>query len=561
MNILGVGGYAHDSSAALLVDGGIVAAVEEERISRVKHTGGWPTRAIDFCLRRAGLQPSQIDYIAYPSKLFGPNTWKRAAYHLRNTASNPRYGLAYFAHDMYTQGWVHYLLGQSAPTARKMLVDHHLAHMASSYFNSNFSCATIVSIDSRGDWATTVIGVGEGNKIRKLRTTNWPHSIGQVYCNVTNYLGFRTHDEYKVMGLAAFGQPRYMDQMRKLVQVGGDGTYRLDLSYHTTHRKPGRYEGYVTGAMERLLGPARKAGEPLEQRHMDVAASLQELLEEVILKILAYAKREMGGDNLCLSGGVALNSVMNYRIHTESGYRQIHIHPSPGDAGTSLGAALFTQHHTLGQPRPSQVVDDPFLGPSYDEEDIVATLREAKVSYRRPEDLLGEAAAMLRKKMILGWFQGAVEWGPRALGNRSILADPTFPDMTDLVNARVKHREDFRPFAPSVPVEVGDKYFELPGPSPYMLMVVPTREEAKKLIPAVVHTDGTARVQTVQQEANPTYWRLLHRFGELSGVPVVLNTSFNVMGEPIVNTPTDALRCFFSTGLDALCLGPFIVEK
>jgi carbamoyltransferase len=455
--------------------------------------------------------------------------------------------------------WITYLMKAATKgRARLRFVDHHISHMASAFLVSPFESAALFSIDSSGDGDTTVLGHGEGTRIRKLRVVNYPHAIAEVYCCVTNHLGFRTQDEYKVMGLASYGEPTFYDRMRKLVEWLPDGRYRVDPTYFLTHTHPGRFAGYVSQKFVDEFGTPRRPDAEITDRDRDFAASLQKLYEETVFHCLRSLHRLTGETSLCLSGGGALNSVTSGKIRSETPFTDVWVPPAPGDDGGAVGAAVVAAIDARG--RRSWSMDTAYFGPQFSDAEIEQVLAEAKVKYGKVDDVATEAAALLARGHIVGWFQGRMEFGARALGSRSILADPTRPEMTDIVNRDVKHREDFRPFAPSITREQAAEFFELDN-TPFMSFVTRVRADKRKLIPAVVHADATARPQTVEQHLNPLYWRLLREFEKRRGVPVVLNTSFNVKGEPIVCTPRDALRCYFSTGLDSLAIGSFILSK
>jgi carbamoyltransferase len=401
---------------------------------------------------------------------------------------------------------------------------------------------------------------GRGNRLEQLGRVDLPHSVGVLYLSVTNFLGFKTGDEYKVMGLAAYGTPRYKDKFMKMVEMRPDGTYRLDSTFFKVQHSPGRYEGYVSARFVEIFGAGRRQDDEITQEHKDIAASLQAALEEVVFHMLRGLHSRAGCRNLCLAGGVAQNSVMCGKITKETPFTEVFIQPASGDNGCSLGAAEWTHNQVLGLPR-SAAFPGCYLGPEFGEKEILSSLEVAKLTYRRPSDVAGETARLIADGKIVGWFQGRMEWGARALGNRSILADVANPEMTNIVNKYVKHREDFRPFAPACAVEAAAEYFECDGASPYMLKVFPAKENARQKMPAIVHVDGTARLQTVSRDENPLFYSLLAEMNRLKGVPCVLNTSFNIKGEPIVCSPMDAIKCWSSTGLDALVMGPFVLEK
>ena len=460
---------------------------------------------------------------------------------------------------------------ESALPATMHRVEHHQAHMASSFFVSPFDQAALLSIDGFGDFVSTMWGVGRGNKIQIEDWVEFPHSMGILYTAITQYLGFPKYgDEFKVMGLAPLGEPEYLDRLRPLVKRKGMG-FALDLAYFV-HHSEGVNMTWEAGSptlgpvfspeLETLLGPKRDSGEPLDARHRNIAASLQALLEEVVLDLLRGLAEKTKMKTLCMAGGVALNCTLNGKITRETPFEQIYIQPAAYDAGTSLGAALYVRHHVLDQPR-DVVMDHVYWGLEYSPAECRAALEKSGLEFRElidPDELALETAKLLAQGHILGWFQGRFEWGPRALGNRSINCDPRNPRMKDILNHRIKHRESFRPFAPSVTAESASEYFELDQPSPFMLITCQVRQDKRDVIPAVTHSDGSARVQTVTREANPRYWALLKAFERVTGVPVLLNTSFNE-NEPIVNTPEEAVSCFLRNDMDMLVLGPYLVVR
>lgn len=560
MNILGIGGYSHDSAAALVCDGRLVAAVAEERLSRVKHQGGIPHRSVAYCLEEAGLTMDDIAHVgAYMRP--GLRLAHRLPYRLGQVVRSPRYSAAYFGYEIVHNA--QYYMGLRAVSKRAKLhfLEHHPAHAASAFLVSPFDEAALLSIDYIGEWDVTWAGVGRGTKIEKLRSTHYPNSLGVFYTALTDYLGFRrASDEYKVMGLASYGEPAYTDEVREILRPRFDGWYDIDRSWLVCHYAPGSRLGYFSKKFADLFGPPRKKGEPIERRHENLAASVQRVLEDVVLGIAGWLHDATGMRRLCMAGGVALNCSMNGRLLRESPFDEIHIQPAAGDDGIAIGAAMQLHHRLTGKPR-GFTMNHAYWGPEYDSDDILAFLQHAKLSYETPEDVCERVADLLAGGKIVGWYQGRMEFGPRALGSRSILADPTRAEMKDLLNKYVKHREEFRPFAPSVLQERAFEYFEGCNDSPFMLFVYPVRAEKQADVPAITHIDGTARVQTVAREANPLYYRLIEMFERRRGVPMVLNTSFNVMGEPIVNTPADAVRCFYSTGMDALALGDYVLVK
>jgi carbamoyltransferase len=570
MNILGISGAVHDAAAALVQDGKLVAAVEEERFARVKHIGfagyfgyetGLPHASIDYCLKTAGITADQIDAVGYfcdpwlefRSQLAfrlarAHRSPSRAAYHLMQS-------LTLLKDHLKTEPLFNRRRKQPI---KFQWLSHYATHNAAAFFCSPFDEALVVSIDAKGESDSSCAAVGERNQIRVIDTIPYPHSWGSLYMEVTKYLGFKAgHDEYKVMGLASFGKPVYLDQLRKIVRLRSDGSFRFDLSwFNPTFTGP----GMLSQKFVETFGPPRVPNSAIDSRHEDIAASLQALLEETILHYLEKLRARTGKRNLCLSGGVVLNCVLNGKILESGLFDHIFIPPNPGDAGCAVGAALYI-HHQLNGGQRNYVMDHAFLGPGYGDSDILAALDNAKLDYRKMDDTAKEVARLVADGKIVGWFQGRMEWGPRALGNRSLLADPTRAEMRDVVNKWVKHREDFRPFAPSVLEEKASEYFEHITDSPYMLFITQVCDDQKKAIPAVTHVDGTARPQTVSQKTNPLYWQVIKEFENITGVPCVLNTSFNIMGEPIVCTPPQAIRCFYGTGIDALAIGNYLVVK
>lgn len=561
MNILGIGGYSHDSAAALIVDGELVAAVAEERLTRVKHQGGVPERAVAFCLDKAGLTRNDIDHIGCYMRP-GLRLGRRWLYRAGMLARHPYYSAGFMAYELahnalYMQG-MRRLRGRNT---RLHFLEHHPAHAASAFFTSPFEEAALLSIDYVGEFAATWAGHGRGTNMTCLRRENYPRSLGVFYSAITDYLGFtRASDEYKVMGLAAYGKPEFYDEFRRIIRPRPDGWYDMDLSWAAWYYAPGSRCGYFSPKFLDRFGPPRRKGEPVAPRHANIAASAQRVLEDTALGLVRYLHARTGVQNLCLAGGVALNCAMNGRIKREGPFEAIHVQPAAGDDGIAIGAALQL-HHTYSGAKRGGVMRSACLGPAYDDAAVRAFLDMAKIPYEVPADLEERAAELIAEGRIVGWFQGAMEFGPRALGSRSILADPTRPEMKDLLNTCVKHREEFRPFAPSVLEEEAGNYFEGCASSPFMLFVYPVRPEQRDRLPAITHVDGTARVQTVSRDTQPRYYKLIEAFARRRGVPVIINTSFNVMGEPIVNTPEDAVRCFYSTGMDALVIDGYVVVK
>jgi carbamoyltransferase len=581
MNILGINAYHGNASAAIVCEGRLIAAVEEERFNRVKYAAGFPAQAIRYCLKEAGLTLGEIDHVAVPR-----DPYARLATKLYYAARMPSFArervkvLAKFTGIPEALAQVF----ESDPKKLKAKfhrVEHHQAHLASSFFVSPFERAALLSADGLGDFASTMWGTGSGSRMKIDGAIAFPHSLGLFYSGVTQYLGFpKFGDEYKVMGLAAYGEPEQMEAFREIVRFdarsNGNG-FRLGLDYFTHHRsgpemswaeadKTPTLGKMFSEEMPKRLGPARAGEEPLEQRHRNLAASLQARLEEVYLGMLKKLGKRTGLKAVCLAGGVAFNCVANGKIFEATPFEKVYVHPAAGDAGLAVGAAYYVWHQKLGKPR-SFVMDHAYWGPGYSREEIRNAIdsngmmqRGFRVVEMAEQELVRNTAAIIADGKILGWFQGRCEWGPRALGNRSIVADPRRPEMKEILNRRIKHRESFRPFAPSILAEATGDYFEKSHASPFMTLAYPVRAEKRGAIPAPTHVDGTGRLQTVTREANPRYHALISAFRDLTGVPVVLNTSFND-NEPIVCRPEEAIDCFLRTQMDALVLGDFLITK
>ncbi len=577
MNILGINAYHGNASAAIVCEGRLVAAVEEERFNRVKYAAGFPAQAIRYCLKEAGLELKDIDHVAVPR-----NPYARLGTKLFYAIRMPSFArervkvLAKFT-------GIPEALAQAFDTdpakiaAKFHRIEHHQAHLASAFFVSPFERAALLSADGLGDFASTMWGTGEGSHMNIDGAIAFPHSLGLFYSAVTQYLGFlKFGDEYKVMGLAAYGEAEQLEAFRDIVRANGNG-FRLGLDYFTHHRsgpemswadadKTPTMGKMFSEAMERRLGPKRNPEEPLEQRHRNLASALQARLEEVYLGMLKKLTERTGLKAVCLAGGVAFNCVANGKIFDATGFEQVYVHPAAGDGGLAVGAAFFVWHQILGKPR-SFVMDHAYWGPGYTRDAIRRAIDASslaqngwRVEELAEDHLMQRTAAIVADGKILGWFQGRAEWGPRALGNRSIVADPRRPEMKEILNQRIKHREIFRPFAPSILAESTGEWFEKSHPSPFMTLAYSVRPEKREKIPAPTHVDGTGRLQTVTRDANPRYWSLIKAFEQLTGVPVVLNTSFND-NEPIVCRPEEALDCFQRTQMDALVLGDFLITR
>ncbi len=547
----------HDCGAALVEDGRIVFAVEEERLTRRKHQGGFPARSLQACLDARGVDWSAVDAVAH---YWNPRAGLfRFGWHvLRNLPRSRTFFRRQPGIWSHMSGLPRRLRQEFGFEGEFRHVDHHLAHAASCFFPSPFEEAAILTLDGTGEWTTTLMAEGKGTDIRVLERVGYPHSVGKVYEAVTQYLGFRPMSgEGKVMGLASYGEPRFIDLFRRLMRIDRRGRLRVDGRYFEYQYGRGtKYGPRLVAA----LGPARPPEGTLESRHSDIAASLQLCLEEVALELARRLRAATGQRRLCVAGGVAFNSVMNGRLLRESGFDEIFVTPAANDSGAGLGAALWVHHVLKGRgdriPYPS-----PGLGPDFDEEACARALQAAGLRASRPGDFLAETARRIARGRIVAWFDGPMEYGPRALGHRSILADPRCPDMKDRLNARVKHREGFRPFAPSVLEERASEWFEGARPSPHMLFVFPVRSDKRARVPAICHVDGSARVQTVARATQPRYHALLCAFEAETGVPLVVNTSFNVRGQPIVCSPTDAIETFLGTDIDDLALGGFLLSK
>jgi carbamoyltransferase len=581
MNILGINAYHGNASAAIVCDGKLIAAVEEERFNRVKYAAGFPAQAIRYCLKTTGLTLNEIHHIAVPR-----NPYARLATKIFYALRMPSFARERAKVLVKFQGIPEALAQEFDADPKKIRakfhrIEHHQAHLASSFYCSPFDNAALLSADGLGDFASTMWGTGSGNRMRIEGAIAFPHSLGLFYSAVTQYLGFlKFGDEYKVMGLAAYGQPEQLELFRDIVRFENGSArngFRLGLDYFSHHRtgpemswaeadKTPTLGKLFSKGMERRLGPARSPDQALEQRHRNLSASLQARLEEVYLGMLKKLADRTGLKAVCLAGGVAFNCVANGKIFDATPFEQVYVHPAAGDGGLSVGAALFVWHQILGKPR-SFVMDHAYWGPEYSREEIRHAVdssglaqKGCDISELREQELTRSAAAIIADGKILGWFQGRAEWGPRALGNRSIVVDPRRSEMKTILNRRIKHREIFRPFAPSILAEATSEYFEKSHPSPFMTLAYAVRQKKRDKIPAPTHVDGTGRLQTVMREANPRYHALISAFRDLTGVPVVLNTSFND-NEPIVCRPEEAIDCFQRTQMDALVLGDFLITR
>jgi carbamoyltransferase len=563
---LGISCYYHDSAAALLKDGHVIAAVEEERFSRKKFDDDFPHKAIQWCLEEACITADQINSVAFYDKPI--LKFERL---LDNYIAVAPRGLHSFL-DV-TPKWIHKRLWIKSDIKKSLkgfngeiiFPEHHLSHAAHAFYTSPFEESAILTIDGVGEWSTTSYGYANNNSVKITNDIRWPHSLGLFYSAFTYFLGFKVNEgEYKLMGLSSYGKPKYYDLIKdNLIDVKDDGSIHLNMEYFAF-----TYDKVMTSKKfsELFEIEPKTKNEKTLQIHFDIGASAQKVLEDVILKMVNHIQNKTKMKNLCIGGGVALNGVANYKILSEGPFENIHIPPSPGDAGSAVGAAQYLYYVYHKNPKNSHnssqlIKENIYVGPSYSNEEIKSFLDSEKISYESFENskLLKKTAQLIADGNVVGWYQGKMEWGPRALGNRSILADPRRADMKDILNAKIKHRESFRPFAPSVMEEFASEYFEMDIPSPYMLMVAPIKKP--KDIPAVTHVDGTGRLQTVSKESNELYYNLINEFYKITKIPIIINTSMNVMGEPIVNTPHQAYSMITKTDMDYIVMGNYIIKK
>jgi len=590
MNILGISAYYHDSAACLVRDGELIAAAQEERFTRKKHDHRFPAAAVDYCLREGGLKPEQLDYVAFYDKPLLKFERLLETY-LDYAPAGLRSFLMAMPLWLREKLWTRDQVVRSCHTdATVLFTEHHESHAASAFFPSPFHSAAVLTIDGVGEWATSSYGKGVGNELHLMAETKFPHSLGLLYSAFTYYTGFKVNSgEYKVMGLAPYGEPKYVQTiLNELVDIAPDGSMKLNMEYFEYP-----YGLKMTnGAFDRLFGaPAREAETHLTQREMDLARSIQDVTELSMLRMAEHVHRETGERNLCMAGGVALNCVGNGRILREGPFERIWIQPAAGDAGGALGAALSVWYQYLGNERPAAPggrccrdrMKGSYLGPQFRDDEIEAYLHKVGAKYRKLDEteLVQEVARRLADEKVVGWFEGRMEFGPRALGARSILGDPRSPKMQSVMNLKIKFRESFRPFAPSVLRERVHDYFELDADSPYMLLVAPVQKHLRvdmteaqqqlfgieklnvprSTVPAITHVDYSARVQTVDRQDHPLYYALLSEFERLTGCPVLVNTSFNVRGEPIVGSPENAYQCFMRTGIDTLAIEGYLMDK
>lgn len=559
MNVLGISCFYHDSAACLVKDGKVIAAASEERFNRQKNSPDFPIQAINFCLQAAGLTVYDIDYLGFYEKPYlkfyrvilshlwaYPFSFKNFLDTIPNWLQDRLIMPLIFKKEVGFDG-------------QTIFIKHHLSHAASTFLVSPFDEAVILTADAVGEWATMTYGIGKGNKIKILKEVHFPDSLGLLYTAVTTYLGFEALEgEGKVMGLAGYGKPRYLDKFKEIAKVHPDGSFRIDQRFFGFNQGSRMYSRKFV----KLFGKERKTGEEIEERHCDIAASLQRFTEDTLIHILRKVHKDFDINKLCLAGGLFLNCVANGRIMEETPFEEVFIQPAAGDSGGALGVASYIYNTLLGNPRNYAMVDA-YLGPDFSNSQIRKILINQSLNFKELTDdsLIKYIAEKIFQDKVIGWFQGRMEFGPRALGNRSILANPCNPDMKDILNSKVKNRESFRPYAPAVLEERAADYFKAEQFSPFMLLAVKVRENREAMIPAVTHIDGTARAQTVNKMTNPKFWSLIKAFGDISGIPMVINTSFNLHGEPIVCSPGDALNVFLKSKMDVLVLGNFVLEK
>jgi carbamoyltransferase len=569
MNILGLNAFHGDASAALFIDGRLVAAIEEERLNRMKHWAGFPALSARECMRCAGVET--VDHVAI-SRNPRAHFWRKVLEGAKYPASWPRIA-SRFGNMLRIAGMRRELGNHALPglgLARVHNVEHHRAHLASAFFVSPFEEAAIASVDGFGDFSSVMWGTGRSNHMQVHGSVQFPHSLGLFYTAFTQFLGFPNYgDEYKMMGLAAYGEPRFAAQVRDVVKTSG-AQCRLNLDYFTHHTQGVAMTwdngapvigNVFSGKMIEVFGQPRDRKSELRQIHTDLAASVQLVFEENYFNLLNHVGRVTKQKRLCLAGGVALNCAANGKIVDKTDFKEVYVQPAANDSGTSIGAAMFVWHEILQKPR-EFTMRHAYYGPQFTDLEVREELDSAGVKYHSlaETDLVNQTAEAIAGGNIVGWFQGRMEFGPRALGNRSILADPRRKDMKDVLNKRIKYREPFRPFCPSVLAEAVGDFFETSQPAPFMVMAYRIKPERQAQIPAVTHADGTGRLQTVERDANPLYWSLIRRFGEITGVPMLLNTSFNE-NEPVVSTPAQALDCFLRTNMDVLVAGSYLLLK
>lgn len=572
MNILGIDCFLHDSSAAILCNGKVEGCIEEERLSRIKYTNEFPKLGIKWCLENSNLDFKDIDAIGFAWKPFDEIIYGMRHFlrYFPGTLNAFKPGTTVtpimdrIKNNIFLKKDFIYHFGEIAKKKKIYYINHHLAHAANTYFCSKFDEAAIVVFDGLGDnFDAVTIWQARNNEIKPIKQIKFPHSIGILYYAISFYLGFQAFSgPGKVMGLSSYGTPRYVKGFRKLVKLENDGGFKLNLNELEIHLNGNNKT--TSKAFQKVYGKPRLHNEKLKQHHADIAYALQKITEDIILHICKYVKQRIKTNNICISGGVGLNCVANGLLSNKGFFKNIFVSSAPHDAGTSLGAAQYLSHCVYGCTRHNKAEAlKPYLGAEYSDDEILGTLTKLgkEVSFKKYDNLAKETAKLIADGFVVGWFQGPMEFGPRALGNRSIVADPRRKEMKRIINEKVKFREGFRPFAPSVIAEFAHEYFENPTESPYMSFAFKVRKEKQLKIPAVTHVDGTARIQTVDKKQNPLYYKLIEEFYKLTNIPIVLNTSLNVKGEPLCCSPVDAIRCLLNTDMDYLTIGDYIVKK
>ncbi|MHC4941390.1 MAG: carbamoyltransferase family protein [Planctomycetota bacterium] len=571
MYILGLSFYYHDSAAALVQDGRVIAAAEEERFSRIKHDKGFPGKAVDFCLRDAGITMDDVEFVVFYEKPF--LKFERI---LMTAFQTFPHGWKVFRESMHRwltdKLWIKSMMRErlGVPKKKILFCDHHMSHAAASYYCSPFDEAAIMTVDGVGEWCTGTLGRAKGNKITLDKELVFPHSVGLLYSAFTAYCGFEVNEgEYKLMGMAPYGEPRFIDKIHEVVNIAEDGSIYHKMNYFAYHYSP---VSTLSKQFEKLFGrPPRDPklqDKSLDPFYCDVAASIQRVTEDILLRMTTHLHKETGLTKLCMAGGVALNSVANAKILTQTPFEDMYIQPAAGDDGGAVGAAMWAWYDLLDNPKGDYVLDHAFLGSEYSDEEIESWLKENNIPFEKIDDdeaFFNRVCDDLEAGNVCGWFRGKLEWGPRALGSRSIIADARRAEMKDILNAKIKFREAFRPFAPSVTEEGCAEFFELPEPkrhypARFMLYVVPVCEDKRDVIPAITHVDGSGRLQTANKDTCPDYHRMIELFGERTGVPVIMNTSFNLKGEPIVENPANAFNTFSRSQMDVLYLNNYIVQ-
>lgn len=559
MNILGISCHYHDSAACLIKDGEVVVAIQEERFNRIKNSPEFPINAVNHCIQEGGITFDDVDYIGFYEKPF--LKFSRVIIdHLQAWPWSLKILLDTMPNWLQDRLIVPLTLGKEVGYKGKVFfIKHHLSHAASAFFTSPFKEAAILTGDAVGEWATTTYGMGKGNEIKIVKEIHYPNSLGLLYTAITTYLGFAAHEgEGTVMALASYGEPKYLDKLKEIVTVKFDGSYVLDKSFFGFNKGSRMYSNKFI----KVFGYDRKPGGKLEDRHKDIAASLQKFTEQALITIARHIYDETKLDNLCLAGGLFLNCVANSKILEQTRFKRVFIQPAAGDSGGALGVAAYTYHSILKKTR-NYVMNHAYLGTEYTKNQIKTILLNQNIVFNEfsDDELVKFIAKEISQDKIVGWFQGKMEFGPRALGNRSILANPGSPNIKEILNSKVKRREPFRPYAPAVLEERAEEFFELQCKSPFMLLAPRVKNDKKEIISGVVHIDGTARVQTVSKNTNQKFWQLIKEFENITGIPIIINTSFNLRGEPIVCTPEDAIDCFQRSKIDYLALGNFVIKR